>query len=879
MHGVPTIYFRLMKKILLYILALAMALPVTAQSYDVRREHRAIWMSPYLSATWPQGQITEANAETKRNNIRKNIQRMRGQGINVIYYHVRAMCDANYASSYEPYSSQVAGTRGGTPAFDPFEVVVQTAHEEGLEVYAWVNPYRYSSGGTYGAGERNYENSHPDWLIKQSDRIILNPGIPEVQDRIEAVVSEIATNYDIDGMIFDDYFYNSTPTSLDAEQYNAYKAGGGVLDQAAWRRGNVDETVRRSYQAVKAARPYAVFAIGPAGRISPPNVADYGLEAGPYGDMNYNELHADPIKWLHEGWLDFLSPQVYWVEYFYKLTDWYTAAARKLGRHVYSSLDASRLPKHKAEEYLNQIDYLRNSMRRDQNGVVWFDYGAFNNYFERIDNVRTIWGDILAAEKFQNDVLQPLQPWRGDYKPAVASNVHREGSKLSWNEPEGAENHRYTVYAVPTAEADASFAGKREYLSAVVYSNSFEIPEGEGVKYAVAVYSRYGYEYAPLFEGETAGTSAAPMPVAPVAGASLPELGALEWTCDDGRYLVEISDDASFQNILNCLETVEKSAIVSDIIDAEVGKTYYWRVRVIRANGSEALSDVASFTGSAIAITSPTNGEAEVALCPTIEWLGGGEGTEYTLELSSQRSFAAIDHTATVNEARYVVPECVLKSGSTYYVRVKAVRNGKTATSAISQFNTVNRSDYSAPAIVSPATDGATVHSNECIEVEKWVGMANVTLEISATTDFPNRGIYSTVLKDFETSSRELGDIKISGKALVDGTTYYARTRGTYALTTEKASQRTEYSAVRSFVYSASAGIAEVAADSRVYIEGTTLHFPADTQRIELYDLTGRHIATHRPQGCTLDLGEGTWVISKNCKDAIYCVRIRMATR
>lgn len=851
----------------------ASALPIAAQQLPdpatPSREHRAIWMSPMLNYTWPSGSITSPNAEARRKSLVNDLQKLREYGINTIYYHVRANCDATYASSYEPYASNVASVRGGQPAFDPFGYLVETAHELGIEVYAWVNPYRYSANGNYGPGERNYENSHPDWLITTPTRMFLNPGVPEVQDRIEAIIKEIATNYDIDGLIFDDYFYSSDVSADDdAKEFGLY---GGGLDLAPWRRKNVDETVRRAYEAVKAARPYAVFAIGPAGRISPPDIANYSLEPAPHGDMQYDDLFADPIKWLSKGWLDFLSPQIYWPDKYDDLVDWYSVAVPHFGRHCYTSVDVSRLKTHKAAEYLREIEYVRKQIRPNENGAVFFDYGAFTNYKEKVDGAYASWGTILANERFTGPTLQPIHPWRGTYSGSTVSNVRREGSKLLWDGPADADRRRYTIYAVPAAEATDAFASDRSKLAAVRYTESYEIPaDAADMRYAVAVYDRYGNEYAPLFEGATAGTVAAPAVVAPAEGAVMPDLFDFEWTAAPGRYIVEVATDREFSNTIARTECTSTRIPGTYVADFEGGNEYFWRVRVLQANGAENVSAPVGFTPTRISVLSPTTTQTGVGLCPEITWTAAGEGTEYLMEISSVRNFSNLVYVATSTAPRLIVPRYTLKSGSEYFVRVTGARYGSRSVSATVAFSTLDRDDYAAPEIANPATDGQMMYSNDCIRVAPWEGMGNVAVEVSETTSFPARSIYTGTLSDFATEGRPLGEIKVASKKLVDGKTYYVRCRGTYSLTTSTASKRTDYGPVRSFVYSSGTGVAEVEAEDAMHIDGTTLHVPQGTRRVDVYDAAGRCVLSHTSCPATIELGSlaaGAYVIHASGKN------------
>ncbi|MCI5979219.1 MAG: family 10 glycosylhydrolase, partial [Bacteroidales bacterium] len=159
---------------LLAAVAVSNSVPAAAAGVP-EREHRAIWVSAYLTGGWPSSPITEQN---KANTLRILDQRMasyKKQNINVLYYHVRSNCDAMYNSAYEPWSAKAAGSRGQAPVVDPFEEYIKAAHANGIEVYAWFNPYRYNNNVSY-SGANEYENTHPDWLIKNSQQTTLNPG-------------------------------------------------------------------------------------------------------------------------------------------------------------------------------------------------------------------------------------------------------------------------------------------------------------------------------------------------------------------------------------------------------------------------------------------------------------------------------------------------------------------------------------------------------------------------------------------------------------------------------------------------------------------------------------------------------------------------------
>ncbi len=834
----------------------------TAQEYtgqDIIREHRAIWMSPMLGSTWPGRAITEANAASTIKSLETKMKTLKRQGINVIYYHTRAFCDATYASSYEPYASSVAGSRGGTPYFDPFAKVVEIGHAYGIEVYAWVNPYRYSNGGRYGGSELNYENSHPDWLLSSSDQIILNPALPEVRERVAAICSELATNYDIDGLVFDDYFYHSSiGFTADAAQYNAYKAAGGTMTQDYWRRANVDAMVEACRDAVKAARPYAVFAIGPAGKISPANIADYGLTPGPCGDLNWSGLYADPIGWLSKGYLDFLSPQVYWISDFDRLTDWYSVVVPHFKRHLYTSVDCSRLGTGKAAEYLRQIEYMRSHLQNNKSGVVFFDYGAYVNYYEKYDGKSTTWGNILSQTVFPNIALTPVREWDTTWAPVQVTNVRREGNNLVWDAPEGIENQRYCVYCIEDGTAPAQFSHARNTLNGVTYYTTYDISENPDALWGVAVYNRRGAEYGVVFENTPAAAAVTATNLRVSEGPA--GLFDFMWDGPVTKYVLELASDAQFNNVLDRAETYTNSCPSSDLPVMEEGSEYFWRVYCLAPNAPATVSASAQVSSQTFNITAPVAGQTGLSDQPVITWNAGGQGCEYTLEISESSSFNNPKFTDVTSEPRYTVPARTLVTGRKYWARVTARRGNAVCTTPVVTFSTVDRSDYQAPELVNPAADGQTMYADQVVTVQDWDGMANVSVEISSTTDFPVRSIYKVTLADFATQTRPLSEIKISTKYLADGQTYYIRTRGAYALTTSSGLVNTAYGPVRSFVYSSEqSGINDVELDTEVYVDAdAVLHCGGE---FTVYNIAGISVLTASGNTSLAQLPAGVYII------------------
>ena len=196
----------------LTLLAVLLLLPASAtRAESPKREMRATWLTTVANIDWP----TYSSASYQQKEMVRMLDSIQALKMNTVFFHVRPCCDALYNSAYEPWSSYLKVNRGTNPGYDPLRFVLDECHKRGLAVHAWLNPYRYSSrtgtGWTGGNDNpKNYENTHPEWLIYytgKNPQIILDPGIPEVRHRICEVVGDILSKYEVDGIIFDDYFY------------------------------------------------------------------------------------------------------------------------------------------------------------------------------------------------------------------------------------------------------------------------------------------------------------------------------------------------------------------------------------------------------------------------------------------------------------------------------------------------------------------------------------------------------------------------------------------------------------------------------------------------------------------------------------------------
>ena len=236
-------------------------------AYNVAKsEFRSAWVATVWALDWP---TTGASAETQMAELDRMLDSLANNNFNAVNFQVRSMCDAMYKSSYEPWSSYLTGTRGKDPGFDPLGYVVDGCHKRGMECHAWVNPYRFSTGANWDT-ELDQELKNSGHLLShnngQTTTTILDPAQQWTIDRIVNVCREIITNYDVDGILYDDYFYPSgIPTNSSAGDYSEWKNSGTKLSFGDWRRDNVNRMVKAVYDMIQTVKPWVRYGISPAG--------------------------------------------------------------------------------------------------------------------------------------------------------------------------------------------------------------------------------------------------------------------------------------------------------------------------------------------------------------------------------------------------------------------------------------------------------------------------------------------------------------------------------------------------------------------------------------------------------------------------------------
>lgn len=814
-----------MKKIVLIILALFICVSYNISYAQIKREHRAAWVSPYVG-DWPAGPVTESNAAASKRVCNNMLDSLKVSNFNVIYYHVRAMSDAMYESSYEPWSSYVSTGRGVAPPYDIFEYLVEEAHKRGIEVYAWINPYRYAypKNEDWGQSPLDYINTHPEWLLRNDKSTYLNPGLPDVRKRIVDVSREIITKYDVDGLVFDDYFYNDggLPENATAGDYSLWKDSGTSLSFGDWRRENINMMVSDVNSMVKSTKPWVRFGVGPAGVAGsdPAVAAKYGVSPCPGSDWQYNQIYSDPLAWVSAGTIDFISPQLYWHigsnPDFTSTARWWGMVTKKFNRHLYVSYT---VPKDAVDLslYLDELNVVRNVSDAMSPGHVYFHWITFDFAYEKIEGKIVRFRRYLMGNAFQNKALPPVLSWSGVYEPFLPSDIAYNDGVLSWK---GKDGMRYVVYAIPETMEEKEFRKESDYILGISYSTEFSIPKEkqQGYKYAVAGLDRYSNEYTPVF----IGASISDVPKAelkfPANGSRVDDLFNFDWTSDATSFVVQVAEDQEMSKIVYRQETDCKYLSSALAVGLESGKKYYWRVVSSKPNGNYSYSDIWSFVLDRIHITSISDGDTEVSLTPEISCGGVVDGATFTYEIWRDASMINQLFTETTTSNTFTIPKYTLCSGVKYYARVKAVMDGNERYSDLVSFSTVDIV-HEVPVILNPQTDGQTMYSDSKIELKPVEGMKQIRYEISASTTFPPRSSFSDNIKTwpFE-SDKPLGGVKLSGSSLKDGQTYYVRARCDYNLTTDASVIYTDFTAPVSFVYNSGSSVDDVINNGKAYV-------------------------------------------------------------
>lgn len=435
-----------MKNYLLLVLAVLLANNVSAQQ---KREFRGAWIQCV------NGQFQGLGTEKMQQTLTYQLDELQKDGVNAIIFQVRPECDALYQSSIEPWSRFLTGQQGKAPSpyWDPLQWMIEQCHQRGMELHAWINPYRAKTKGTTMLATNHVGVVHPERCFSYDEQLILNPGIPENRDYICAVAKDIVARYDVDGVHMDDYFYPYPAAGQvipDDQQYRQHS--NGIKDRGDWRRYNVNLFIKQFYETVHATKPWVKVGISPFGIYR--NKKNSAIGSNTNGLQNYDDLYADVLLWINNGWLDYCVPQIYWeignkAADYDTLIRWWNQHAG--GRPLFIGEDIERTVKNADPQNPNQHQQpakhrLHQQMNNVKGTVLWYAKAA-------VDNTGN-YGSMLRNNYWRYPALQPQMSFidgKAPKKPRKVKPVWTsDGYILFWTAPSAKkwddEAVKYVVY-------------------------------------------------------------------------------------------------------------------------------------------------------------------------------------------------------------------------------------------------------------------------------------------------------------------------------------------------------------------------------------------------------------------------------------------------
>lgn len=412
-----------------------------------KRELRAAWIATVVNIDWPSRK--GLSSQQQQVEYVKLLDLLKSVGMNAVIVQVRPTADAFYPSSYEPWSEYLSGVQGQSPEpyYNPLAFMIQQAKERGLEFHAWFNPYRVSMKDTFNFAETHPIHKHPEWFLKYGGKWYYDPGHPQAQEFVLQSILETVKHYDLDAVHFDDYFYPyriANEVFPDSSTYASYGTSFASVDD--WRRNNVDYFVKELSSRIKREKPFVKFGISPFGVWRNKSQDPEGSDTQA-GQTNYDDLYADVLKWLKEGWIDYITPQLYWhigfkVADYAVLLDWWSK--HSYGKHVYIGQGVYRVGGkgwESPDELPNQINLNRNYT--EVKGSMYFNSKTF------LENKLGVNQTMIRMYRYP--ALIPSMSWI-DAKAPMAPSIKRakgsqgRGIEISWTDSTASDASYYVVY-------------------------------------------------------------------------------------------------------------------------------------------------------------------------------------------------------------------------------------------------------------------------------------------------------------------------------------------------------------------------------------------------------------------------------------------------
>jgi len=787
---------------------------------ETKRELRATWIATVSNLDWPKYEHRN-QPDLQKTELIRMLDLYEALNLNAVFLQVRPECDALYNSAYEPWSRYLTWTQGDYPGYDPLQFAIDEAHKRGIELHVWLNPYRINAstndGGNYYASNHVYVE-HPEWAIEyDSGKKILNPGLPEVMSYIGSVVRDIVSNYNIDGVHFDDYFYSydGTPNSLDQTEYDLY---GNGMSRSDWRRDNVNRMIDTVYSVIQQVNPNIRFGVSPFG------IYQNGVPSGIYGLDAYSTIYCDPLAWLEDSTVDYITPQLYWPtgghQDFETLANWWSDKVFANNRHFYAGHGIYRLDNnpgkkstadlHELKSYFDnqasntlheeklyfdnqsnnysnlekqlkgtgdpvadwtlsqvglQIDMVRNNQAKNGLGSVFFRADDF----DRVNGLV----EYLSDNKYTHIALMPEMTWKTAQTPVTPTNITSSETLLSWNYA-GSENDRFAIYMSFDSVDANSIISEPSNLSKLTFNKEVLLSDlnfSNGLYIVITAVSPIGTESNPSEVYSVDINWPVVELLTPGNNQTVGFEDSLSWQTSDtnAEFYVEISTNSSFSNIVYTTNWISLTSLKIELADLTGEENYYWRVKA-RTDVEGPFSSAKSFITGFPAVpdlTYPEQLSTNVSTNPIIKWESTNATANIRVVISEDLNFASIiaDETFEASPGQGQINR-ELNQGTWYYVKILAFNEyGESSFSSYRTFETTY--GIIPDAILLSPDNNATVSSFDELtwSTTTTTGTIAFLLEVAIDSEFSNT-LYNSGWT--ENTGILIRDLQIQGN-----TTYY----------------------------------------------------------------------------------------------------------
>ena len=462
-----------MKKSILLISGLLAA--ASLWGVNPKHEFRGAWVH-----TVHQPQYARQTTEQNKAYLSSLLDSLQMTGVNAVVFQVRPTADAFYLSNFEPWSKFLTGENGKAPSpyWDPLEFMTEECHKRGMELHAWLNPYRVTTSGKDTLPKNHLVNKEPGRFLKFNGATYFDPGLPENRKFICDVVADIINRYDVDAIHMDDYFYPYPVAGQKFPDDASYKKYGNGMTLDNWRRENVNQLIKEIHGTIAQNKPWVRFGISPFGIWRNESSDPKGSKTN--GLQNYDDLYADVLLWTKEGWVDYMLPQLYWTlenkrASSLELAGWWDKNAN--GRHMYFGQDVNATmknpdlaPSTEKSQLRHKVELSR-KLENVQGNCWWPGYSITRNFLGVADS--------LVNDLQSTIALVPSYPWISSNKPEAVKGVNIKDGVVSWkgNQAKGKTEDviQYVVYK--SDKADPAAIENPENIIAVTRGTSLELPQ------------------------------------------------------------------------------------------------------------------------------------------------------------------------------------------------------------------------------------------------------------------------------------------------------------------------------------------------------------------------------------------------------------------